>query len=105
MFTQRIEKIFLVHVELYPILLPVKCIADQEMTNCNNVAFIYVWMFFTNNYIVLLRFKSNTDVETSFHFAYILQFLQCLLYFKTNAHKSTLVNHFIIFDADFTPNI
>ena len=49
--------------------------------------------------------KSNTDVETSFHFAYILQFLQCLLYFKANAHKSTLVNHFIIFDADFTPNI
>ena len=25
----------LVYVELYPILLPVKCIADQEMTNCN----------------------------------------------------------------------
>ena len=33
---------FLVYVELHPILLPVKCIADQEMTNCNNVAFIYV---------------------------------------------------------------
>ena len=30
------------YVDLYQILLPVKRIADQEMTNFNNIAFIYV---------------------------------------------------------------